>query len=66
VTTNAHSEMGQMAVCCQNLMLCALSVLVGMLFKKVSFFLDLPILLCTVVTTELIKQEYLLSDIPLC
>jgi hypothetical protein len=39
-TTNAHSEMGQMAVCCQNLTLgvlssrSALSVLVGALFKK--------------------------------
>jgi hypothetical protein len=38
--TNAHSETGQMAVCCQNLMLgglssrSALSLLVGALFKK--------------------------------
>jgi hypothetical protein len=38
--TNAHSEAGQMAVCCQNLPLdalsnpSALSVLVGELFKK--------------------------------
>jgi hypothetical protein len=45
-TTNAHSETGQMAVCCQNLSLGALSsrsapcLLVGALFKKVlSFFL---------------------------
>jgi hypothetical protein len=42
-TTNAHSETGQMAVCCQTLTLgalssySALSVLVGALFKK--FFL---------------------------
>jgi len=42
--TNAHSEMGQMAVCCQNLMLGALSsrntlsVLVGALFKKFILF----------------------------
>jgi hypothetical protein len=43
-TTNAHSETGQMAVCCQNLKRgepssrSALSVLVGALFKKfVSF-----------------------------
>jgi hypothetical protein len=40
-TTNAYSETGQMAVCCPNLLLVAisscsaLSVLVGMLFKKV-------------------------------
>jgi hypothetical protein len=38
--TNAHNETGQMAVCCQNLTLgalssrSALSVLVGTLFKK--------------------------------
>jgi uncharacterized integral membrane protein len=44
-TTNAHSETGQMAVCCQNLTLgalssrSALSVLVGALFKKFSLFL---------------------------
>jgi len=44
-TTNAHSEMGQMAVCCQNLPLGALSsrsapsVLVSALFKKISLFL---------------------------
>jgi len=47
-TTNAHSETGQMAVCCQNLTLCALSsrsalaVLVGVLFKKFSLFLNMP------------------------
>jgi hypothetical protein len=44
--TNAHSETGQMAVCCQNLPLCALSsrsapfVLVGALFKKFGLFLN--------------------------
>ena len=43
-TTNAHSETGQMAVWCQNLMLgalsgySALSVLVGVLFKKLGLF----------------------------
>jgi hypothetical protein len=43
-TTNVHSETGQMAVCCQNLPLGALSsrsapsVLVGELFKKFGFF----------------------------
>jgi hypothetical protein len=46
--TNIYSEMGQMAVCCQNLMLgaliscSALSVLVGMPFKKFSLFLNMP------------------------
>jgi hypothetical protein len=45
-TTNAHSEMGQMAVHCQNLTLgalssrSALSVLVGALFKKFNLFLN--------------------------
>jgi hypothetical protein len=40
-TTNSLSQTGQMAVCCQNLTLrapssrCALSLLVGALFKKV-------------------------------
>jgi hypothetical protein len=43
-TTNVHSETGQMAVCCQNLTLgalsgrSALSVLVGALFKKFGLF----------------------------
>jgi hypothetical protein len=43
-TTNAHSKMGQMAVCCQNLPLRALSsrstpsMLVGELFKKFGLF----------------------------
>ena len=47
-TTNAHSEMGQMAICCQNLTLGAvsshsmLSLLVGALFKKFSLFLNTP------------------------
>jgi hypothetical protein len=46
--TNAHSKTGQMAVCCQNLPLGALSsrsvpsVLVGALFKKFSPFLNMP------------------------
>jgi hypothetical protein len=45
-TTNAHSETGQKAVCCQNLTLgalssrSALSVLVGALFKKFFFFFE--------------------------
>jgi hypothetical protein len=37
-TTNAHSETGQMAVCCRNLTLGALSMLVGALFKKFGLF----------------------------
>jgi len=47
-TTNAHSETGQMTVCCQNLTLgapsscSALSLLVGMLFKKFGLFLNVP------------------------
>jgi hypothetical protein len=46
--TNAHSETGQMAVCCQNLPLGGLSsrsspfVLVGALFKKFGLFLNTP------------------------
>jgi len=46
--TNAHSETGQMAICCQNLMLgmlsshSPLSMLVGALFKKVCLFLNMP------------------------
>ena len=45
-TTNAHSETGQMAVCCQNPQLGALSsrsapsLLVGVLFKKFGLFLN--------------------------
>jgi hypothetical protein len=43
--TNVHSETGQMAACCQNLALgalssrSALSLLVGALFKKFGLFL---------------------------
>jgi hypothetical protein len=51
--TNAHSEMGQMAVCCQNLNLSVLStrsilsMLVGALFKKLALLLNSPfILIC--------------------
>jgi hypothetical protein len=45
-TTNAHSETGQIVVCCQNLALGAvssrraLSVLVGALFKNFGLFLN--------------------------
>jgi hypothetical protein len=47
-TTNAHSETGHVAVCCQKLRLGALSshsalfVLVGALFKKFGLFLNTP------------------------
>ena len=47
-TTSAHSQTGQMAVCCQTLTLgahsshSALSVLVGALFKKFALFLNTP------------------------
>ena len=54
-TTNAHSETGQMAVCCQNLTLGALSsrsplsLLVGALFKNFGHFLNtLCMSTCTV------------------
>jgi len=46
--TKAHSETVQMAVCCQNLMLGALSshstlsMLVGTLFKKFGLYLNMP------------------------
>ena len=52
-TTNAHSKTGQMAVCCQNLPLDALSsrsmpsMLVGALFKKFGLFWT-----CLVLTTD--------------
>ena len=48
MTTNAHSETGQMAGCCENLMLgglsrCSvLSLLVGVLFKKFGLSLNMP------------------------
>jgi hypothetical protein len=47
-TTNAHSETGLLAVCCQNLTpgavssRSALSLLVGALFKRFGFFLNTP------------------------
>jgi hypothetical protein len=48
LTTNAHSETGQTAVCYRNLTLVslssrsALSVLVGALFKKFGLFFEHP------------------------
>jgi len=47
-TTNAYNKTGQMVVCCKNLRLgefssrSALSVLVGVLFKKFVLFLNTP------------------------
>jgi hypothetical protein len=52
-TTNAHSEKGQMAVCCQNLTLgalssrSALSVLVGALLKNFGLFCNTPCIATT-------------------
>jgi hypothetical protein len=63
--TNAHSKTGQTAVCCQNLMLGALSshsvlsVLVAVLFKKFSLFLNMPCI--TNFTSSLLMLHYLLS-----
>jgi len=56
-TINAHNETGQLAVCCQNLTLGALSsrsvlsLLVGALFKKFGLFLNTP--------RKQITQQYL-------
>ena len=50
-TTNAHSETGQMAVCCQNLTLGARSshsaryMLVGAQFEKFGLFLNTPLIM---------------------
>jgi len=50
-TSNTHSEMRQMAVCCQNLTVgtlskrSELSMLVGMLFKKFGIFLNSRLIL---------------------
>jgi hypothetical protein len=60
--TNAHGETGQMAVCCQNLMLgelnsrSTLSALVGALFKKSGLFLNTPHILLN--STELAMKAY--------
>jgi hypothetical protein len=51
--TNAHSKTGKMVVHCQNMMLGALSshsmrsVLVGVLFKKLGLFLNMPYIAAT-------------------
>jgi hypothetical protein len=56
-TTNAHSETGKMAVCCQNLPLGALSsrsafsLLVGELFKKFSLFLNTGVFQINILST---------------
>jgi hypothetical protein len=64
---NAHSEAGQMAVCCQNLTLGVLSsrstrsVLVGALFKKFGLFLNTPRILF-VSRTDQITFDYALWE----
>jgi hypothetical protein len=62
--TNAHSETGQMAVCCQNLTIgalssrSALSLLLGALFKKFGLFLN------TVVYVDgLIRPKHVATNI---
>ena len=65
MTTSAYSEMGQMAVCCQNLMLGVLSsgsvlpMLVGPLFKKFSLFLNTP---CMLGKGQFLKERYFISE----
>jgi len=60
-TTNAHSETGQMAVCCQNVTLgvlssrSVLSVLVGTLSKKFGLSLNTPLY---IITKTLLLQWY--------
>jgi hypothetical protein len=62
-TTNAHSETGQMAVCCQNRMLgavsshSALSMLVCALFKKFRLFLNTPCIVLLVLSHDLYACE---------
>jgi len=66
-TTNDHSETGQMAVCCQNLTLgalsrcSALSMLVGALFKKVQSLFEQAsyILMLNYSATKKKKKSYL-------
>jgi hypothetical protein len=62
---NAYSETGQMAVCCQILVLgvlsshSMLSVLVGAQFKKFSLFLNMPCMYIIFTLLLLIKgQDY--------
>jgi hypothetical protein len=63
LTTNAYSETGQMAVCCQNLTLSVLSscsvlsMLVGALFKQFGFFFNTPHRLLNFVWWYLILME---------
>jgi len=69
-TTNAHSETRQMVVCCQNPTLgalcsrCALSVLVGALFKKIGLFVNTPCILIHNYITIVSYIHITRSDIP--
>ena len=62
--TNAHSEMGQMAVCCQNLPLGALSshstpsMLVGALFIKFGLFLNTPHILVIILHNNIMEAHF--------
>ena len=62
--TNAHSETGQMAVCCENLTLGVFSsciappVLVGALFKKFGLFLNISRILYSHLLSVRLKRLY--------
>jgi hypothetical protein len=62
--TNAHSKMGQMAVCCQNLPLGALSshsapsVLIGALFKMFGLLLNTPRIFLPVTVCKCVNFIY--------
>jgi hypothetical protein len=62
-TTNAHSETGQMAVCCQNLPLGALSsrsapsLLFGALFKKFCIFLNTGVYIYILIIFSVLDSE---------
>ena len=71
--TNAHSKTGQMAVCCQNLTLgalssrSALSLLIGALFKKFGLFLNTPrTLLLNGPIYVLFYKRFLFWDVSRC
>ena len=70
-TTNANSETGQMAVCCQNLMLGAhgshsvLSVLVGMLLKIFGLFLNMPCMWHPPLPTHIAQHSVAVSTLTL-
>ena len=61
--TNAHSETGHRAVCCQNLMLGALSsrsvlsVLIDALFKRFGLFLNSPCVYMSVCVCVCVRER---------